>query len=88
VPLLTQVICAACNVLCPKAVAQKRHADVICRRFKMTSGTGLTDKQMKIAEAIRSREYKLLVRASCVLVVIVHWAASHAQLFLCRDFPL
>ena len=28
----------------------------------MTSGTGLTDKQMKIAEAIRSREYKLQVR--------------------------
>lgn len=25
----------------------------------MTSGTGLTDKQMKVAEAIRSREYKL-----------------------------
>ena len=28
----------------------------------MTSGMGLTDKQMKLAEAIRSREYKLQVR--------------------------
>jgi hypothetical protein len=59
----------------------------------MTSGTGSTNKQMNVAEAIRGGEYELLVRASSVLVFIVELAASHAKpyvcvLLSCCDIPL
>lgn len=37
-------------------------------RAKMSTGTGLTEKQMKLAEAIRSKEYKVQVWCGRVYV--------------------